>query len=152
MGKRQPTHSNQTCSWHERCLPALCCSTLDGTPKSWYQIFQGFGRPLVRLYVEGHMILALVHFVLEFYGTITGALWRHLAHRHSNNRNHSRSFVPLKMALVHDCPLERRQEPLIRDERPWWLTFDQVSSMRVHHEMMTKLSSFPFYAQTGHWY
>ncbi len=58
----------------------------------------------------------------------------------------------LKMYTGHDYPLERAQEPLIRDVRPWWLSFGQLSLQREHHIMIRNPKSSPFYAPTSYWY
>ncbi len=58
----------------------------------------------------------------------------------------------LKMYKGHDYPLERGQEPLIWDVRPWWLPFSPVSLSREHHIIIWNPKSSPFYAPTGYWY
>ncbi len=56
------------------------------------------------------------------------------------------------MDTDHDYPLERGQEPLIRDMRPWWPPFGEVSPLRKDHIMIRKSESCPFYAPRGYWY
>ncbi len=45
-------------------------------------------------------------------------------------------YPALKMDTGHDYPLEHGQEPLIRDVRPWWLAFGEVSSSKKDHIMI----------------
>ncbi len=65
----------------------------------------------------------VLYFKLIQYG-IDGKMYRTLKRMYSNTM----SCANLKMYWDLNYPLERGQEPLIREVRPWWLPFSQVSS------------------------
>ena len=62
----------------------------------------------------------------------------------------SKSNACLKIGLSYNYPLKRGQEPLIRDVRPRWLPFSQVSLSEQHLRLIVNPKSMPFYTPTGY--